>query len=574
MRLFISTRGVQLTTLLIVVTVSAPVSRICAQYRMVHAPEMLHTSQQVNIYLGFSGSDRFDGSYLAIPSGWSLEDVRLLSSDRGQSKVHIQKLELPANRFLLGLESRMGGEDVLVLRVNTGLNPGRSSIRITPFQTRFDRTGIHRELLEGLSLLHPFRIGEQRLFPGNHVLDVPDHDAIPIRINSSDLPDLSSDASYTLEFWLKTASLGAIILSTWDGREDSSYPVELLVDGTGRLILFRGIPGEHRSMRTDEQIADGAWHHVAVTNDVTTRWSRIFIDGLAADSLFNAIPLAVQSSRSLVLSGRPTEDDDDDGNLRGFSGQIDEIRVWPYARDAEEIRLMMRQPVSRQASGIMVLSFDDPVEDGRMIGDAYRPQRRESDLSFYEPIRDLRVQMDASSVLLEWQAPDRKTVAFVIERSSDGTRYEDIGRVEHPTGGVGGQKIDDETFMFRDNGTMMGVSFYRVRQLFQDGADRTSPAVKVGMGVDDDQATAILNGNFPNPFNPTTTITYTLREAQHVSVSVWDLSGQMIALLADESQESGEYQVVFDATDLPSGNYFVRMRTAAGVRTHQIILTK
>ena len=571
MRFYISRRGVRLLTLLIAAFSLAPISRARAQFKLVHAAEDLRTTQDINLYLGFSGSGRFDGIFLTLPSAWSLEDVRHLSPDGCSSMLAVQELESMTNRFLLVLEGGMEEEDVLVLRVNTGLSEGRSSIRVTPYQTRFDRTGVHRELLEGLTLLQPFRITRQRPIPGNLVLDVSDGD-VPVRMRAAALPDLSSGASYTIEFWLKTASLGAVVLSTWNGLESSSYPIELLVDGTGRLIYFQGTPGEHRSMRPNMRIADGTWHHVAVSHDAVERWSRIFIDGLAADSLFHAVPLVVQATGDLVLSGRPSADDAD--SVNGFSGQIDEFRVWPYARDAKEIRLTMRQSISGQASGMTVLSFDDPEQEGRLIDDAGSLRRQESDLSFYEPIRGLQIHLDVSSVLLEWQAPDRNATAFVIERSTDGSRYDVIGQLERTNDGVGGSNIGDEQFRFRDTGMLMGVSFYRVRQLFRDGTDRASPAVKVGMGVEDENTTAILRGNFPNPFNPTTTITYTLREAQHVSVSIWDLSGQMIALLVDGSQEAGEYQVAFEATDLPSGNYFVRMRTATGVRTHQMILMK
>jgi hypothetical protein len=65
-----------------------------------------------------------------------------------------------------------------------------------------------------------------------------------------------------------------------------------------------------------------------------------------------------------------------------------------------------------------------------------------------------------------------------------------------------------------------------------------------------------------------------LQEAQHIQVSVWDLSGQMIAMLVDARKEQGEHQVRFEAIDLPTGTYFVRMKTIEGVQTLQIILMK
>ena len=116
--------------------------------------------------------------------------------------------------------------------------------------------------------------------------------------------------------------------------------------------------------------------------------------------------------------------------------------------------------------------------------------------------------------------------------------------------------------------------FYRVRELLPGGGERVSDAVKVGMGRQDEDMTVVLTGSFPNPFNPATRISYTVRETQYVRLSVWDLSGQMISLLVDETVTPGYHEVPFDAEGLPSGSYFVRLSTSEGTQTHQMVLMK
>ena len=69
-----------------------------------------------------------------------------------------------------------------------------------------------------------------------------------------------------------------------------------------------------------------------------------------------------------------------------------------------------------------------------------------------------------------------------------------------------------------------------------------------------------LQPNFPNPFNPTTSIRYALPQASHVSIEVFNVTGQRIATLVDRYQQAGFYQVTFRASRLSSGIYFYKMR--------------
>jgi hypothetical protein len=72
-----------------------------------------------------------------------------------------------------------------------------------------------------------------------------------------------------------------------------------------------------------------------------------------------------------------------------------------------------------------------------------------------------------------------------------------------------------------------------------------------------------LEQNFPNPFNPATTIGYSLPEGQYVSLRVFDLLGREVATLVDQLQGAGAYTVLFDATDLAAGIYIYRIVTRA-----------
>jgi endo-1,4-beta-xylanase len=68
-----------------------------------------------------------------------------------------------------------------------------------------------------------------------------------------------------------------------------------------------------------------------------------------------------------------------------------------------------------------------------------------------------------------------------------------------------------------------------------------------------------LSQNFPNPFNPSTTIRYDVPKYVHVKIAVYDVLGREIAVLVDEDQPAGHYSIAANATNLPSGAYFYRM---------------
>ena len=84
----------------------------------------------------------------------------------------------------------------------------------------------------------------------------------------------------------------------------------------------------------------------------------------------------------------------------------------------------------------------------------------------------------------------------------------------------------------------------------------------------------ILYANYPNPFNPTTTIRYELPAKSHVSMKIFDLLGREIATLVDETNPAGMYSVQFNAGILSSGMYFCRLQAAHSVAVSKLMLVK
>jgi hypothetical protein len=83
-----------------------------------------------------------------------------------------------------------------------------------------------------------------------------------------------------------------------------------------------------------------------------------------------------------------------------------------------------------------------------------------------------------------------------------------------------------------------------------------------------------LHQNHPNPFNPTTTIKYQIPELSFVTLKVYDVLGNEIALLVNGEKPAGKYEIEFDASRLPSGVYFYTLKTAEFVYSKKMILIK
>ena len=90
-----------------------------------------------------------------------------------------------------------------------------------------------------------------------------------------------------------------------------------------------------------------------------------------------------------------------------------------------------------------------------------------------------------------------------------------------------------------------------------------------------------LSQNFPNPFNPSTTINYSVPEGEVplVSLKIYDLSGRVVSTLVDGMREAGTYSVIWDGTDsfgrsVSSGVYLYRLKAGSFMQTRKMVLLK
>ena len=103
------------------------------------------------------------------------------------------------------------------------------------------------------------------------------------------------------------------------------------------------------------------------------------------------------------------------------------------------------------------------------------------------------------------------------------------------------------------------------------------PLIGTALGVDEEVNIPLsfaISGVFPNPFNSTTTITYGLDKSVPTRLMLYDLTGREVVTLVEGNMQTGYHTTILEASDLPSGLYFVRLESVSEVATQKIMLIR
>jgi titin len=208
---------------------------------------------------------------------------------------------------------------------------------------------------------------------------------------------------------------------------------------------------------------------------------------------------------------------------------------------------------------------------------------RSGTINVATPFAWLRVELSAGAAVAIGRAVIRWHQTYFaneydIQVSLDGASWTTIYSTS--AGAVGEQEVSftptparyARLYMRRNNKSSYRLSEFEV----YDDLTKASSAVKNEAMIPE---TITLAQNYPNPFgrspfNPTTTITYSLPAATNVTLHVINLNGQIVATLANGYRERGIYHVKFDASLLPSGVYFSALQAGEVKQVRRMIVTK
>ncbi len=173
-------------------------------------------------------------------------------------------------------------------------------------------------------------------------------------------------------------------------------------------------------------------------------------------------------------------------------------------------------------------------------------------------------KLDQNKVILTWQtANEVNNFGFEIERmnSEFGIQFAE-GKSEWKTIGFvegSGNSNSQKEYSFIDNlSPSRSPVKYRLKQIDTDGSFSYSKEIE--LKIEDKPTVFALCQNYPNPFNPTTSIEYNLSEAGIVTMEIFNVVGEKIAVLKNQFDEAGSHNVEWNARNYPSGIYICKMK--------------
>ncbi|MCZ7556480.1 MAG: Omp28-related outer membrane protein [Bacteroidia bacterium] len=183
------------------------------------------------------------------------------------------------------------------------------------------------------------------------------------------------------------------------------------------------------------------------------------------------------------------------------------------------------------------------------------------------------VQVD-DNVRLEWRtASESNNKGWTVERRALDGEWTDLGFVAGK-----GTTLEDNMYTFTDRAVRPLETYdYRLRQMDFDGTTEHSPIFRIMVAPVPTETR--MHPNYPNPFNPSTSIVVELAEDSDMHVAVYDMLGRVVKTLATGAHSAGGHVLDWDGTDsngaaVEAGIYFARMVTPTHSQTIQMQMVK
>jgi len=194
------------------------------------------------------------------------------------------------------------------------------------------------------------------------------------------------------------------------------------------------------------------------------------------------------------------------------------------------------------------------------------------DFSFDNPLpvelTTFTASVNNNNIELNWEtATEVNNYGFNIERKLENGEWNIVGFVNGH-----GNSNSPKNYSYLDNSVNNnGKYYYRLKQVDIDGSYDYSSTVEIDLKGQLDYR---LNQNFPNPFNPTTSIQFNLPEAGQVKLVVFNVIGEKVAELVNKNMEAGNHDVEFNASELNSGIYVYKIEVNGFIQIRKMMLVK
>ncbi len=340
---------------------------------------------------------------------------------------------------------------------------------------------------------------------------------------------------FSISFWFKTARDSALNFSIYEPATFDTL-CGLKINSFGILTFTNG---KNTQVEKDCFISPNAWYQTELR--VNNYQAELFVNEnkIASKELFSLPPDSIAF-----------------GFVNNSTGDF-------YVR---EINLKIKN--DEETRPVLNLDFGNYNEIDSIRGVSFDTQNcflEEDDFPVLISPPQINVSIGSAFTTVEfYNDKDDDVARFVLEKSESFGDFTEIYLVENPEIG--------KRYYYEDYNTEReGVLFYRVKQYDKNGEVIFSPQIKVGKAKIND---FILEQNYPNPFNPSTSFTVEVIIPGYFKIGIYDLVGKEIQVFHDGTLTRGVYKYDFDAKDLPSGIYLLRVKSANQTVVKKMIFTK
>jgi photosystem II stability/assembly factor-like uncharacterized protein len=202
-----------------------------------------------------------------------------------------------------------------------------------------------------------------------------------------------------------------------------------------------------------------------------------------------------------------------------------------------------------------------------LLGTTYEGAFRTIESTIDVELTAFAAEADVNKIILSWTtATELNNLGFEIQRSKNEEEFCTVGFVNGH-----GTSTEQHNYIYIDIDLNNATYFYRLKQVDNDGSFDYSQVVQVDFKA---IYSYELEQNFPNPFNPVTTIRYSIPQKSNVALKVYDILGNEVTTLVNEEKDQGIYTINFDANNLASGLYLYRIQAGSFIETKKMIFLK
>lgn len=417
--------------------------------------------------------------------------------------------------------------------------------------------------------------------------------------------DITLEARVKARAWKEEVWAGCVIAKDENTGENADEGYMIRIGESGTVNFNLGGEGQtsgwHALNTPPNTLKLNIWHHIAATYDGSVM--NIYVDGIRAATRAANVSIGDADTKSLFIGNSPQWSD------RCFRGFIDEVRVWKHARTQDEIQSTMNiqldASIINDGESGLVGYWRLNEGEGQLTADLATNRNLISNGDFSDDIFYWTFQLDNGATA----APSVNDGHYSINIENGGQRYSDLALSQNniyleqnktyklkfdawaDSDKIIEVKLWKITEPFIDYGRIGAVFVQKNRKQYTYSFDMTaftdnSAVIEFLVGGNNaniyfdnislisvepthirDQEVVpeefVLFDNFPNPFNPVTTMRYSIPYEAHVQLQVYNVRGQLASTLVDQKQDTGIHNVLFDAGHLSSGTYFYKLTATA-----------